>query len=75
MESYYDHLEKNYGIRRPSLMSGVMSVLDIFSNFISPPKPQQSPEEIDREALLSDWKRVGDDLRAAMKQYERDTQR
>ncbi len=54
---------------RPSFLKGVASIFD-FAGALHPRK-HYSGAKVDAEAIQQDWLAVGDDLRKAMRQYER----
>lgn len=56
---------------RPSFLTGFARVLDI-GDTLTEYNRSPSPEEADRNALRSDWRAVGDDLRVAIAAYERE---
>lgn len=63
----YGNIFKFYGIERPSFLGGVFRVVDIFSNS----RNHLSLKDTDRQALLSDWQAVAEDLNEAMKYYDK----
>ncbi len=52
---------ERWGIEVPSFRSGVRSVF----TFGSSPTPRIREPNCDREAMASDWRAVGDDIRSA----------
>ena len=67
MRSYlYRNLSNFYGIEKPSFSRGIFRILDVFSN----KRDDTTQEDIDKNALLSDWQAVAQDLKDAMEYYE-----
>jgi hypothetical protein len=60
MKRYSDFL-----FARPSFLEGVARVLDLGST-LERRRKYATPEEADWAAIASDWRVVGDDLRAAI---------
>ena len=54
---------------RPSFLGGLASILDIGST-LTVYNSSPTPEIADAKAMYSDWKAVGDDLRASMRRFE-----
>ena len=52
----------------PSALQGAASVLDI-GGTLEEYNPSENEEQADFHAIRSDWRAVGDDIRAAAKQY------
>ncbi len=73
---------RNYKIRRnigrypypmPSFLDGVSRLLDIrgTSRGAAAYYLSKTPEEIDSEAIASDWQNVGDDVRYALNEFKK----
>lgn len=60
-----------YLYARPSFIEGVARLFD-FGAALQEYNYSESPAEADGRAAYSDWLAVGDDLRRAFHQYERD---
>jgi hypothetical protein len=54
---------------RPSFLSGMARVADLFGQFDSY-NDSVTPVEADRKAALADWTAVGNDMRHAMSRFE-----
>ncbi len=54
---------------QPGFFRGMAATLDIGAT-LTVFNESQSPEESDAKAIRSDWRVVGDDLRAAVRKYE-----
>ncbi|MFH1187949.1 MAG: hypothetical protein V1688_03770 [bacterium] len=59
-----------YLFARPSFVSGMAGVLDLGAN-LQFYNESETAEDADNIALLNDWKQVGNDLKIAIKKYER----
>jgi hypothetical protein len=55
---------------RPSFLEGVARIFD-FANVLQSYRYDRTEHEADANALMSDWMAVGDDLRHAIRTYER----
>jgi hypothetical protein len=58
-----------YLFATPTFSSGMSGVLDMGAT-LNGYNINQTPEEADRKALLSDWRMVGTDIRSALSSYE-----
>lgn len=54
----------------PSFITGIARILDPFGT-LNTYNTSSSGEEADYDALRSDWKAVGDDIRYAIRSYKR----
>ena len=60
-----------YLFARPSFIEGVARIFD-FSGSLNVYNESPSGQEADRQALENDWRAVGDDLRAAMRIFNKE---
>jgi hypothetical protein len=58
-------------LRRGSFLRGFASALDLRGNSLRQYRFRQHASDVDRAAIQSDWEAVGNDLRAALGEYER----
>lgn len=58
-------------LRRGAFLRGVASAVDLRGNTWRHYRPGRSGNDVDRAAIVGDWAAVGDDLRAALREYER----
>jgi hypothetical protein len=54
---------------RPSFIEGIARILDL-GNTLNEYNYSQSEEEADSQAIASDWKAVGNDIKVAIDQLE-----
>jgi hypothetical protein len=59
----------DYLFATPSFIGGMARVLDLGST-LNVYNTSQTPQEADRNAFLSDWLAIGNDLMAALSKYE-----
>lgn len=57
----------------PSALEGAASVLDI-GNTLTDYNTSTTPDQADFHAIRSDWRAIGDDLRAAAARFVKDSQ-
>jgi len=53
-----------------SFLSGTCSIFNLSGNFYDMDIPVESPSEVDRKAIESDWLAVGNDLKQAIGDFE-----
>ena len=54
---------------RPSLLEGMGRVMD-FADVLQEYNRSLTPQQADRLALLADWSAIGEDIGAAVQQYQ-----
>ena len=64
------NLKKSYLFLKPSFADGMSSVLDLNGILDSPYARYSTAEEADFEAIGSDWKMVGEDIKNSIETYE-----
>lgn len=58
--------------KKPSFISGVASILDIYGKSNSRFNTSKTTEEADTKALISDWMMIGADIQEAMDGFEKE---
>ncbi|MCX6789551.1 MAG: hypothetical protein NTZ42_03005 [Candidatus Gribaldobacteria bacterium] len=64
------NLKKPCLFLRPSFVDGISSVLDLSGMLDNPYARYSTAEEADFEAIGSDWKMVGEDIKNSIETYE-----
>ena len=59
--------------KRPSFIDGIFSILDL-SKIQSRYNMSKTEAEADSRAIASDWKAIGEDMRAVIKEYGKNNQ-
>jgi len=66
--TFYKYQPINLKNKVPPILIGIARLFD-FTQVINKPG-NKSPNEIDLEAIASDWQTIGDDLRNTFKKYK-----
>lgn len=66
-----DKIKTGFLCAMPSFLYGFAQAFDLFGDFVSY-NESHTVNEADAEAIYSDWKMVGNDIRSAMSEVEKD---
>lgn len=57
--------------KRTTFISGISSIVDFFGEESRKYNLSSTEEKADMDSIYSDWKTVGDDMKKAMKNYDK----